>query len=177
MHLSCRRPTDSQSLVVQISIEHAVLPHLAEAHRSTHFHACAYAQVDFTLAASKLRTAEAASQRDKYRDGSGAAAELRRKLATSLETAASVANGVTQEVMADVDRLEDERGTMLVPQVSALVGCQVTSILDECDACRNSCQKKLETKRTIDSSAKYVRRRRYGPNEWSCLLFAERTVV
>lgn len=78
---------------------------------------------DFTLAESKLRTAEAVQQKDRNRDP-GMSTEQTRRLATSMETAASVANGVTQEVIADIDRFQDERGTMLVPQVSALVGCQ-----------------------------------------------------
>lgn len=72
-----------------------------------------------------MRAAEAA--RDKERDSFAAfaGAEHRRRMSAALATVANVAKGVTQEVIADVDLLEEERGTMLVPQVSALVGCQV----------------------------------------------------
>lgn len=46
-------------------------------------------------------------------------------MAAALATTVSAAEGVKAEVIADADRLERERGTMLVPQISALVGCQV----------------------------------------------------
>lgn len=84
------------------------------------------AQVDFEQAEVKLRAAEATQQKDRNRDLSGVMAEQTQSLATSMEMAASVANGMTQEISADIDRVQGERGTMLVPQMSALVGCQVS---------------------------------------------------
>lgn len=75
-----------------------------------------------------MRSAEAAKDKDKDKDffaAAAASAEHRRRLSESLATAASVAKGMTAEVLADMDGLEEERGVMLVPQVSALVGCQV----------------------------------------------------
>lgn len=84
-------------------------------------------QADFTIAAAKVRAADAI--KDKDRHASSTIAEQRRKLAAALETTATVVNGVTHEVIADTERLEEERPKMLVPQVSALVGCQVRSRL------------------------------------------------
>lgn len=72
-----------------------------------------------------MRAAEAARNRDGFKDPTGATAAQRQKLAAALETTDTVLNGVTQEVKADVRQLEKERAKMLVPQVSALVGCQV----------------------------------------------------
>lgn len=83
-------------------------------------------QADVELAKKNVRAGEAA--RDKERDSFAAVAgaENRRRASAALETASTVAKAMTQEVLADAERLEGERGTMLVPQVSALVGCQVT---------------------------------------------------
>lgn len=116
-------PVDARALKWPIRVMHAIISKfLTVACPATTVPACS--QADFTLAESKLRTAEAVQQKDRNRDP-GMSTEQTRRLATSMETAASVANGVTQEVIADIDRFQDERGTMLVPQVSALVGCQV----------------------------------------------------
>lgn len=73
-----------------------------------------------------MRTAEAA--REKERDSFSAVAgkEHRSRMAAALATTVSAVGGLTAEVIADADRLERERGTMLVPQISALVGCQVS---------------------------------------------------
>ena len=72
-----------------------------------------------------MKSAEAA--KDKERDSFSVVAgnEHRRRMANALATTISATEGLTAEVVADADRLERERRTMLVPQVSALVGCQV----------------------------------------------------
>ena len=76
------------------------------------------------LAKSKVRAAEAAKDKERDRVAAMAGANHRRRMAASLERAEAVADGMAKEVVADVDRLDGERKTMLVPQVSALVGCQ-----------------------------------------------------
>ncbi|CAN0003359.1 unnamed protein product, partial [Choristocarpus tenellus] len=48
----------------------------------------------------------------------------RRKLMASMEVASTAVNGITQEIITSIEQLETERGTMLVPQISMLVGCQ-----------------------------------------------------
>lgn len=75
-------------------------------------------------AESRVRAAEAAKSREKDGFAAAAGAEHRRRMTAALETAEMVADGVAQEVITDVDRLEGERATMLVPQVSELVGCE-----------------------------------------------------
>lgn len=89
------------------------------------------AQADVELAESKVRVAEAAKDRERDSFAIVAGNEHRRRMSAALVTVSSVARGVTEEIMADVDRLEEEKGSMLVPQVSALVGCQVN--------CRSRC--------------------------------------
>lgn len=75
-------------------------------------------------AESRVRAAETAKSREKDGFAAAAGAEHRRRMTAALETAEMVAEGVAQEVITDVDRLEGERATMLVPQVSELVGCE-----------------------------------------------------
>lgn len=72
-----------------------------------------------------MRTAEAAREKEKDAFSVAAGLEHRRRMAAALATTVLAAEGLTAEVIADADRLERERGAMLVPQVSALVGCQV----------------------------------------------------
>lgn len=72
-----------------------------------------------------MRTAEAAKEKEKDSFSVVAGNEHRRRMAAALATTVSAAEGLTAEVIADADRLERERQAMLVPQVSALVGCQV----------------------------------------------------
>ncbi|CAN0506095.1 unnamed protein product, partial [Laminaria digitata] len=79
---------------------------------------------DVELAKTKVRAGEAAKDKERDSFAAVAGAENRRRASAALETASTVAKAMTQEVIADAERLEGERGTMLVPQVSALVGCQ-----------------------------------------------------
>eukprot|EP00903_Cladosiphon_okamuranus_P008909 g8528.t1 len=79
---------------------------------------------DVETAKARVRSAEAAKEKEKDSFSVVAGKEHRRRMAAALATTVSAAEGMTAEVIADADRLERERGTMLVPQVSALVGCQ-----------------------------------------------------
>lgn len=86
-------------------------------------------QAEVELAKSKMRTAEAARDKEKYDSYAAVTgAVTRRQMASALAMASTVAEGVTREIFADADRLEQEREAMLVPQVSALVGCQVRNV-------------------------------------------------
>lgn len=72
-----------------------------------------------------MKSAEAAKDKEKDSFSVVAGNEHRRRMAAALAATVSAAEGMAAEVTADADRLEQERGTMLVPQISALVGCQV----------------------------------------------------
>eukprot|EP00752_Nemacystus_decipiens_P007253 g6493.t1 len=80
--------------------------------------------VDVEAAKARVKSAEAAKEKEKDSFSVVAGNEHRRRMASALASAVSATGGLTAEVIADADRLDRERRTMLVPQVSALVGCQ-----------------------------------------------------